>query len=96
MMRKSCAIGMRNAILRNYLNYQICLKIQDNNMNAVTALQSKDYVKFLGVLIDKHLTWKQHINYIACKISKIVGLIARLRHHVPLNTFIGVSPRFLY
>ena len=48
-------------------------------MNAVTAPQSKHYVKFLGVLIDKHLTWKQHIDYIASKISKIVGLIERLR-----------------
>ena len=34
-------------------------------MNDVTALEYKDYVKFLGVLIDKHLTWKQHIDYIA-------------------------------
>ena len=72
--------------VQNKLNYQIFLKIQDNNMNAVTALEHKDYVKFLGVLIDKHLTWKQHIDYFASKISKIVGLIARLRHHVPLNT----------
>lgn len=48
--------------MQKKLNYQICLKIQDNNMNAVTALESKDYVKFLGVLIDKHLTWKQHID----------------------------------
>ena len=32
-------------------NFHICLKIQDNNMNTVTALKNKDYVKFLGVLI---------------------------------------------
>ena len=30
-------------------NYQICLKIQDNHMDAVTTLQSKDYVKFLAL-----------------------------------------------
>ena len=61
--------------MQKKLNYQICLKIQDNNMNAATALENKDYLKFLGVLIDKHLTRKQHIDYIASKISKIVGLI---------------------
>ena len=72
--------------MQKKLNYQICLKIQDNNMNAATALENKDYVKFLGVLIDKHLTRKQHIDYIASKISKIVGLIARLQHNEPLNT----------
>ena len=60
------------------------IKIQDNNVNTVTCLENKDYVKFLWVLIDKHLTWKQHVDSIASKISKIVGLIARLWHHVPL------------
>ena len=59
-------------------------------MNTVTACENKDYAKFLGVLIDKHLTWKQHIDYIASKISKIVGLIVRLRHRVPLNTLLQV------
>ena len=72
--------------MQKKLNYQTCLKIQDNKINAVTAFENKDYVEFLGVLIDKHLTWKQHIDYIASKISKPVGLMARLRHHVPLNT----------
>ena len=64
--------------MQKELNYQICLKILDNDMNAVTGLENKDYVKFLGVPIDKYLTWKQHIDYIASKISKIVGFIARL------------------
>ena len=40
--------------MQKKLNYQICLKIQDDNVNAVTALENKDYVKFPGVLIDQH------------------------------------------
>ena len=76
--------------MQKKLNYQICFKIQDNNMNAATALENKDYVKFLWVLIDKHLTRKQHIDYIASKISKIVGLIARLQHNEPLNTLLHI------
>ena len=82
--------------MQKKLNYRICLKIQDNNINAVTALQSKDYVKFLGVLIDKQFTWKQHIEYIASKISKIVGLIVRLRHHVPLNTLLQIYGSLIF
>ena len=46
-------------------------------------LNAKINVKFLGVLIDKNLTWRPHIDHIASKISKIVGIIARLRHYVP-------------
>ena len=47
-------------------------------------------MKFLGVLIDKNLTWRPHIDHIASKISKIVGIIARLRDHVPLNTLLQI------
>lgn len=57
-------------------------------MDSVTALENKDYVKFLGVLIDKHLTWKQHSDYNYSKINKIISPIAKLRHHVPLKTFL--------
>ena len=28
-----------------------------------------DNIKFLGILIDKNLTWKQHIAYVSGKIS---------------------------
>ena len=39
-----------------------------------------DYVKYLGILIDKNLNWKAHIDLIALKISKTIGMIAKLRH----------------
>lgn len=39
-----------------------------------------------GVLIDNHLSWKCHVDYIAMKMSKIVGVIAHLRHFVPFST----------
>ena len=38
----------------------------------MSVLKCKDYVKFLGVLINKNLTWRPHIDHIASKISKIV------------------------
>jgi len=38
------------------------------------------------VLIDENLSWKHHILHIASKISTSIGIIARLRHFVPLNT----------
>ena len=33
----------------------------------------------------KNLTWRPHFDHIASKISKIGGILARLRHRVPLN-----------
>ena len=49
-------------------------------------MERKSYVKYLGVLIDENLSWKHHILHIASKISTSIGIIARLRHFVPLNT----------
>ena len=43
------------------------------------------------MLIDKNLTWKYHIDYIASKISRVVGIISRLRQSVPLNTLIEIN-----
>jgi hypothetical protein len=54
-------------------------------------LESKDHVKYLGIIIDAKLTWKPHIDYIALKISKTIGIISRLRHFVPTNTSL-ISP----
>ena len=36
------------------------------------VLKCNDYAKFLGMLIDKNLTWRPHIDHIASKISKMV------------------------
>ena len=48
----------------------------DNQLNTFISLESKNYVKYLGLLIDSGLTWKYHIDYITTKISKLVGVIA--------------------
>ena len=78
------------------INHQPCIRIPDNNNNGFALLECKDYVKFLGVLIDKNLTWRPHIDHIASKISKIVGIIARLRHHVPLNTLLQIYRSLIF
>ena len=68
------------------LNYEIKLEVIDNSTNISSSLECKEYVKYLGVLIDNHLSWKYHIDYIAVKISKTVGVISRLRHFIPFCT----------
>ena len=40
---------------------------------------------FLGVVLDRHLSWKSHIDKITKQISKGIGVINRLKHRVPLN-----------
>ena len=49
-------------------------------------LEQKQLTKYLEVLIDKHLTWKQYIHYVNLKISKDIRLFAKLQHFIPKNT----------
>ena len=38
---------------------------------------------FLGLTIDESLTWKNHINKISAKISRINGIMNQLKHSLP-------------
>ena len=52
--------------------------ILENNV-----LEQVDNTKLLGVYIDQHLEWKTHVNFIAAKISKSVGLLYKAKYYLP-------------
>ena len=39
---------------------------------------------------DNNLSWKFHVDYIALKISKTIGIISRLRHFVPTSILLNI------
>ena len=43
------------------------------------TIEQKESIKFLGVIIDESLSWKEHINVIASKISRTIGVISRAK-----------------
>ena len=49
------------------------------------ALQQKDHVKYLGVLLDQHLSWKYQIKSVALKVSRGLGIIAKLKQFLKDN-----------
>ena len=40
--------------------------------------------KFLGVIIDSNLIWSHHINCISNTMTRICGVLSRLKHYVPV------------
>ena len=60
-------------------NHKMSIKI--NNTNIVQV----KYFKFLGVHVDEELNWKMHMDKKATQISKVVGVMCKLRHFVPLR-----------
>ena len=49
-------------------------------------LKQENYTKYLGIIIDEQLNWKQHRKQVNIKLSKGIGIIYKLRHFVPKNT----------
>lgn len=47
------------------------------------AIEQKDYVKYLGVLVDSRLTFKPHTDAVNKKIVRTVGILSKLRHYMP-------------
>ena len=46
------------------------------------AIEQKDHVKYLGVLVDEHLNWNYHIQHVAKKIGRGIGILVRLRQYL--------------
>ena len=56
---------------------QTTLQIQNK------IIPEKNHTKYLGVIMDKHLTWTEHINTIKTKLSKIIGILTKIRYIMP-------------
>ena len=69
---------------------QVTVKI--NN----TAINEKEYIKYLGVLVDSSLNWKHHISTLAKKISRAIGIMYKLRPFLPLNVMKNVYYSLIY
>ena len=45
----------------------------------------KSHTKFLGLHIDDKLTWKTHIQVVAGKVSRMIGILAKLKNDLTLH-----------
>ena len=53
-------------------------------------------VKFLGVSIDRRLSFADHINSICTKISKTIGIFYRIRFNIPESVLINLYYSLVY
>ena len=54
----------------------------DLSMDGIVISQTRS-TKFLGICVDECLTWTEHINIIAGKIARNLGILARISHLIP-------------
>ena len=67
---------------RRHPPLHINITIEDKQIEEVAS------IKFLGVKLQENLSWKCHIDTIANKIVKVVGILNRLKHQLPEVTLL--------
>ena len=87
-IKKTNSIIFRPA--QRKLTYHPKIMIFDNDQNKNVALECKEFVRYLGIIIDNNLSWKHHIDHVAIKMSRTVGLICKLRHFLPRHTLLSI------
>ena len=58
--------------------------IQQLNLNEQIIERVTDF-NFLGLTIDRHLTWNGHVQKISNKISRPLGIMCKLKRFLPQN-----------
>ena len=66
----------------NYIIFSTRKKLKLYLMLNNEILQEKGHTKYLGVIIDNKLTWKNHITQIKLRLSKGIGILYKLRQIV--------------
>ena len=74
---------------------ELDLKIRDTN------IQNVKETKYLGLQIDRHLTWKKHVDTISRKVSRALGVLKHarkfLQQNILKNLYISIiEPHFRY
>ena len=70
--------------------YSINLKIHDK------VIMQKRSIKYLGVLIDSSLNWKDHIHELSKKISRGIGILLKLRKCVSTQILLQFYYSIIY
>jgi hypothetical protein len=75
------------------------LKVDENSINISldgSPISAVDSAKFLGVYLDKHMTYTAHISHICSKVSKTVGVLNRAKNVLNKNTMELIYRSLIY
>ena len=52
------------------------------------SIKRVKFVKFLGLLLDEHLSWKYHLSELSKKLARTCGMFFKIRNLLPLDVLI--------
>ena len=60
------------------------------------VIERQVFIKFIGVLLDENLNWKELIKYTENKIVKNIGLLYRARPFLDRNVLLALYYKYIY
>ena len=63
---------------------------------ANTSISQMSQTKFLGIMLDDRISWVPHIDDIAKKLSKSIGILSRLKRYLNKESLINMYYAFVY
>ena len=84
-------------IVKSKRKKDACVNIKlTNNDGSHVCIERRNYVKYLGVILDDSLSWKNHISFICTRISRNSGIFLKLRHYLPLKQLKQIYYNLIY
>ena len=65
-------------------------------MSSSCRFRAAKWLKYLGIVIDSHLSWKSQVSYIAIKIKRNIGILSKLRYYVNLDILVKLYYALIY
>ena len=59
-------------------------------------IETVNWTKFLGIIVDNKLTWTQHINELCNKVAKGIGINRKVRHILNRKSLINLYYTFIF
>ena len=75
---------------KKFDNNNISIKLNGSKLDPI------DHVKYLGLYLDRNLSWNVQIKHLSNQLSRSNGILCKLRHFVPKKTLISVYYSIFY
>ena len=62
----------------------------------IYEIERKNSTRFLGLIIDEKLNWIPHIDQIASKLSRILGILFKIRNYLNSQTLLTIYYSFVF
>ena len=75
--------GKTRYVLFNSRGQSLDIRLEDTKIKQISKSSDETSFKFLGIMVDESLSWKEHINYLHQKLRKSFFSLCRIKNLFP-------------